>query len=60
MKNDGGREPRSERVFHLLRIVAAEGGAAEGLISLSKAAELLRPPVAQVEAGLKGPQTAHA
>ncbi len=33
---------------------------AEGLISLNKAAELLRLPVAQVEAGLKGPQTAHA
>ena len=33
---------------------------AEGLISLSKAAELLRLPVAEVEAGLKGPQTAHA
>lgn len=29
---------------------------AEGLISLSKAAELLRLPVADVEAGLKGPQ----
>lgn len=28
---------------------------AEGLISLSKAAELLRLPVAEVEAGLKGP-----
>jgi Zn-dependent peptidase ImmA (M78 family)/DNA-binding XRE family transcriptional regulator len=33
---------------------------AEGLISLNKAAELLRLPVAEVEAGLKGPQTAHA
>lgn len=31
---------------------------AEGLISLSKAAELLRLPVAEVEAGLKGPQEA--
>ena len=29
---------------------------AEGLISLTKAAELLRLPVPQVEAGLKGPQ----
>jgi Zn-dependent peptidase ImmA (M78 family) len=29
---------------------------AEGLISMSKAAELLRLPVPQVEAGLKGPQ----
>ena len=33
---------------------------AEGLISLGKAAELLRLPVAEVEAGLKGPQIAHA
>lgn len=33
---------------------------AEGLISLQKAAELLRLPVPEVEAGLKGPQTTHA
>jgi Zn-dependent peptidase ImmA (M78 family)/DNA-binding XRE family transcriptional regulator len=33
---------------------------AEGLISLQKAAELLRLPVPEVEAGLKGPQSAHA
>lgn len=33
---------------------------AEGLISLSKAAELLRLPVPEVEAGLKGPQRADA
>lgn len=33
---------------------------AEGLISVSKAAELLRLPVPEVEAGLKGPQHAHA
>ena len=33
---------------------------AEGLISLSKAAELLRLPVGDVEAGLKGPQIANA
>ena len=33
---------------------------AEGLISLGKAAELLRLPVADVEAGLKGPQSAGA
>jgi Zn-dependent peptidase ImmA (M78 family) len=33
---------------------------AEGLISLSKAAELLRLPVPDVEAGLKGPQSANA
>jgi len=33
---------------------------AEGLISLNKAAELLRLPVPEVEAGLKGPQSAHA
>jgi Zn-dependent peptidase ImmA (M78 family) len=29
---------------------------AEGLISLTKAAELLRSPIAEVEAGLKGPE----
>jgi Zn-dependent peptidase ImmA (M78 family) len=33
---------------------------AEGLISLSKAAELLRQPVQDVEVGLKGPQNAIA
>ena len=33
---------------------------AEELISLSKAAELLRLPVPEVEAGLKGPQNANA
>jgi len=33
---------------------------AEGLISLGKASELLRLPVSEVEAGLKGPQPAHA
>lgn len=33
---------------------------AEGLISLGKAAELLRAPIPEVEAGLKGPQIADA
>ncbi|MGO9262129.1 MAG: helix-turn-helix domain-containing protein [Bryobacteraceae bacterium] len=33
---------------------------AEGLISLSKAAELLRLPAPEVEAGLKGPQNTNA
>jgi Zn-dependent peptidase ImmA (M78 family) len=33
---------------------------AEGLISLNKAAELLRLPLSEVEAGLKGPQSTHA
>jgi len=33
---------------------------AEGLISLSKASELLRAPISDVESGLKGPSTAHA
>ncbi len=33
---------------------------AEGLISLGKGAELLRLPVAEVEAGLKGPQSSDA
>jgi hypothetical protein len=32
---------------------------AEGMISLNKAAELLRLPVPEVELGLKGPQRAH-
>lgn len=33
---------------------------AEGMISLGKAAELLRLPVSDVEAGLKGPQDGDA
>jgi Zn-dependent peptidase ImmA (M78 family) len=33
---------------------------AEGMVSLSKTAELLRLPVPEVEAGLKGPQKAYA
>jgi Zn-dependent peptidase ImmA (M78 family) len=33
---------------------------AEGLISLSKGAELLRLPITDVEAGLKGPPSTHA
>lgn len=33
---------------------------AEDFVSLGKAAELLRTPLAKVEAGLKGPQIAHA
>ena len=33
---------------------------AEGTISLSKAAQLLRLPISDVEAGLKGPQNADA
>jgi hypothetical protein len=33
---------------------------AEGLISLTKAAELLRLPASEVEAGLKGPQSVYA
>jgi Zn-dependent peptidase ImmA (M78 family) len=33
---------------------------AEGLISLAKAAELLRQPVSEVEAGLRGPRSADA
>ena len=33
---------------------------AEGLISLTKAAELLRSPIEDVEIGLKGPQQPHA
>jgi Zn-dependent peptidase ImmA (M78 family) len=50
----GGRE-RARR-FERLSYRAL----AEGLISLQKAAELLRLPVPEVEAGLKGPQSAHA
>lgn len=33
---------------------------AEGLISLTKATELLRSPIADVEAGLRGPEQPHA
>jgi len=33
---------------------------AEGMISMSKGAELLRLPITEVEAGLKGPQNVHA
>jgi hypothetical protein len=33
---------------------------AEGLISLSKAPELLRAPISDVKSGLQGPQAAHA
>ncbi len=33
---------------------------AEELISLPKAAELLRCPIAEAEAGLKGPKNLHA
>jgi Zn-dependent peptidase ImmA (M78 family) len=33
---------------------------AEGLISIAKAAELLRSPLSEVEAGLKGPQSVDA
>lgn len=33
---------------------------AEGMISLSKAVELLRLAISEVEAGLKGPQGAYA
>jgi predicted HTH domain antitoxin len=34
--------------------------AAEDLISLSKAVELLRVPLSEVETGLKGPLESHA
>ncbi|MSQ52154.1 MAG: ImmA/IrrE family metallo-endopeptidase [Betaproteobacteria bacterium] len=44
------RAPRFERLCYR--------ALAEGLISLGKAAELLRAPVSEVEAGLKGPQSA--
>ncbi len=46
------RAPRFERLCYR--------ALAEGLISLSKAAELLRQPVPEVEAGLRGPQRADA
>jgi hypothetical protein len=49
-----GRQERAQR-FERLSYRAL----AEGLISLQKAAELLRLPVPEVEAGLKGPQAAH-
>ena len=49
---------RAERALRFERLCYR--ALAEGLISLSKAAELLRLPIQEVEAGLKGPQNAHA
>ena len=49
---------RQERALRFERLCYR--ALAEGLISLSKAAELLRLPVPEVEAGLKGPQSADA
>jgi Zn-dependent peptidase ImmA (M78 family) len=51
-RGEGERARRFERLCYR--------ALAEGMISLSKAAELLRLPVPEVEAGLKGPQTVHA
>src|SRR5215471_1036306 len=49
---------RTERALRFERLCYR--ALAEGLISLSKAAELLRLPVDEVEAGLRGPQNTHA
>src|ERR1017187_1297057 len=53
--NERGRRERARRFERLCYRALAEG-----LISLSKAAELLRLPASEVEAGLKGPQNADA
>ncbi len=49
---------RRERAWRFERLCYR--ALAEGLISLSKAAELLRLPASEVEVGLKGPQSADA
>ena len=54
-KNEIGQRERARRFDRLCYRALAEE-----LISLSKAAELLRIPVEQVEAGLKGPRPDHA
>jgi Zn-dependent peptidase ImmA (M78 family)/DNA-binding XRE family transcriptional regulator len=53
--NERGKRERARRFERLCYRALAEG-----LISLSKASELLRLPVADVEAGLKGPQSVDA
>ena len=55
---DPQRRGKQERALRFERLCYR--ALAEGLISLSKAAELLRLPVPEVEAGLKGPQIADA
>jgi Zn-dependent peptidase ImmA (M78 family) len=50
-----GRRERAQRFERLCYWALAEG-----LISLTKASELLRLPISDVEAGLKGPQDADA
>ena len=54
-QNEIGQRERARRFDRLCYRALAEE-----LISLSKAAELLRIPVEQVEAGLKGPRPDHA
>jgi Zn-dependent peptidase ImmA (M78 family) len=51
----GGERGKRERALRFERLCYR--ALAEGLISLSKAAELLRLPVPEVEAGLKGPKS---
>jgi len=53
-----GERGKRERALRFERLCYR--ALAEGLISLSKAAELLRLPVPEVEAGLKGPKRAGA
>jgi Zn-dependent peptidase ImmA (M78 family) len=53
--NERGQHERARRFERLCYRALAEG-----LISLSKGAELLRLPITGVEAGLKGPQSANA
>ncbi len=54
-KNDRGQYENANRFERLCYRALAEG-----MISLVKGSELLRRPIDQVEAGLKGPQRAHA
>ena len=53
--NERGRRERAQRFERLCYWALAEG-----LISLTKASELLRLPISTVEADLKGPQDADA
>jgi Zn-dependent peptidase ImmA (M78 family)/DNA-binding XRE family transcriptional regulator len=55
---DPSERGRRERALRFDRLCYR--ALAEELISLPKASELLRQPVSKVEAGLKGPQVAHA
>jgi len=57
LENEGERGQR-EKPWRFERLCYR--ALAEGLISLTKAAELLRSPIDEVEEGLKGPEQPHA